>query len=229
MVGGRWARGHRGEILAGGPDQKKFTEPVALSSTSPVNLRLPPTALGSGFDLLALRARCKRELRGCAGTVQGLRNSLCRNLRKLPRAQTELAFRAVRSKGAGPEFTEPVALSSTSPVNLRLPPTALGSGFDLLALRARCKGEANPPAVSVQEGGNPKKCARSDQRLGKSCGRLRRQPARAMSSRDMTVGLTPVLEARSAVNEKRRHVVGDAVPHVSIALLDITHICVQTR
>ena len=40
---------------------KKFTEPVALLSTFPVNLRLPPTALGSGFDLLALRARCKRE------------------------------------------------------------------------------------------------------------------------------------------------------------------------
>ena len=46
--------------------QKKFTEPVALSSASPGNfrpsaLRLRPTALRSDFDLLALRARCKSK------------------------------------------------------------------------------------------------------------------------------------------------------------------------
>ncbi len=40
---------------------QKFTEPVALSSTNPTNLRLAPTALGSGFGLLTLRARCKRQ------------------------------------------------------------------------------------------------------------------------------------------------------------------------
>src|SRR3954463_12065491 len=53
--------------IAGNPTeavQKKFTEPVALLSTSPGNFRLPPTALGSGFDLLALRARCKRKPTG---------------------------------------------------------------------------------------------------------------------------------------------------------------------
>src|SRR5690348_3363865 len=49
---------------------KKFTEPVALLSTSPVNLWLPPTALGSGFDLLALRARCKREGTAWRGGMQ---------------------------------------------------------------------------------------------------------------------------------------------------------------
>jgi hypothetical protein len=43
------------------PDHK-FTEPVAFSSTFPVNLRLPPTALGSGFDLLTLRARCLQNV-----------------------------------------------------------------------------------------------------------------------------------------------------------------------
>ena len=84
---GGWAQVHRGEIVTGGTlgrsDQKKFTEPVALLSTSPVNLRLPPTALGSGFDLLALRARCKSKPRGCGGAVQGAGNGLCRNLRKL--------------------------------------------------------------------------------------------------------------------------------------------------
>jgi hypothetical protein len=45
-----------------GRDQKKFTEPVALSSTSPGNFRLPPTAPGNCFGLLALRARCKNNL-----------------------------------------------------------------------------------------------------------------------------------------------------------------------
>ena len=42
--------------------QKKFTEPVALSSPEPVGFPLPRTAPRLGFDLLALRARCKREL-----------------------------------------------------------------------------------------------------------------------------------------------------------------------
>src|SRR5581483_12397664 len=104
-------------------------------------LRLPPTALGSGFDLLALRARCKRELRGYGASVQEGRTEVFRNLHQIPFGPCKTALSAVRSKGPDQKFTEPVALSSTSPVNLRLPPTALGSGFDLLALRARCTGE----------------------------------------------------------------------------------------
>jgi len=43
------------------PGQKEFTEPVAFWSTTPTNFRLPPTALANGFDLLTLRARCKKE------------------------------------------------------------------------------------------------------------------------------------------------------------------------
>jgi hypothetical protein len=121
-------------------DRKKFTEPVALLSTSPVNLRLPPTALGSCFGLLALRARCKRELRARPRQLQGGSKREACNLRKLLRAQHKIGVRAACSKGAGPQkFTEPVALSSTSPGNFRLPPTAPASCFGLLALRARCK------------------------------------------------------------------------------------------
>ena len=40
------------------------------------------------------------------------------------------------------EFTEPVALLSTRPVDLPLPRTASGLSFNLLALRARCVGES---------------------------------------------------------------------------------------
>ena len=40
---------------------KKFAEPVSLSSTASVDFPLPGTALGLGFDLLALRARRKRQ------------------------------------------------------------------------------------------------------------------------------------------------------------------------
>src|SRR4051794_9421516 len=82
-----------------GRTTKKFTEPVALSSTSPMNLRLPPTAPGSGFDLLALRARCKRELTAPAAAPQEHGEGRARNLRKLLRAQRELAVRAPCSKG----------------------------------------------------------------------------------------------------------------------------------
>src|SRR5438034_11084289 len=40
-----------------------FAESISLSSTGSADLRLPPTAFASGFDLLALRARRKRESR----------------------------------------------------------------------------------------------------------------------------------------------------------------------
>jgi hypothetical protein len=58
---------------------KKFTEPVALSSTNPTNLRLAPTALGSSFGLLTLRARCKRQSNGAdrRGQAQSRRYARC--------------------------------------------------------------------------------------------------------------------------------------------------------
>src|SRR5262245_16113625 len=43
-------------------DQKKFTEPVALSSPEPVGFPLPRTAPRPGFDLLVL---------GASGTLRG--------------------------------------------------------------------------------------------------------------------------------------------------------------
>ena len=51
-------------------DHKKFSEPGALSSPDPTNFRLPPTAYRIGLDLLASRARCKREARASAGERQ---------------------------------------------------------------------------------------------------------------------------------------------------------------
>jgi hypothetical protein len=218
---------------------------VAFSSTVPENLRLAATALGSGFDLLTLRARCKREPMTPAPAVQGAcrRNfANCAKLRRRPplgtrRSRDEVgrSGRKVRCAAAGqlsrtkknsasrwrfrppsprtfalrllpsgaastysrsvlaarsnlptaranargrrngnaqfakssarsglrslscralyrsgPEFSEPVALSSTVPANLRLPPRALGSGFDLLALRARCKREPTRPGARPQ-------------------------------------------------------------------------------
>src|SRR3954451_17976977 len=73
------------------------------------------------------------------------------------------------------KFTEPVALSSASPGNfrpsaLRLLPTALRSDFDLLALRARCKGKRTRSDRSRQEGRRLEKHALCEPALGKSCG-----------------------------------------------------------
>src|SRR3954454_17271484 len=60
---------------------KKFAEPVALSSTASADFRLPATTFGFSFDLLALRARRKRESRGPQGSHQGVRKRHGRNLR----------------------------------------------------------------------------------------------------------------------------------------------------
>src|SRR6266542_3714291 len=59
----------RGHALRAGP--KKFAEPVSLSSTASADLPLPGTALGLGFDLLALRARRKQHTNVCVKRVKG--------------------------------------------------------------------------------------------------------------------------------------------------------------
>jgi hypothetical protein len=67
----------RGRTLRVGP--KKFTEPVALSSTASVDLPLPGTALGCDFVLLALRARCKHHTNVLAEMVKGVEEVVCAN------------------------------------------------------------------------------------------------------------------------------------------------------
>ena len=57
--------------------KKKFTEPVALSSTRPGDRPLPRRASRESFDLLALRARCERKPSGAVGEAS--RRS-CRDL-----------------------------------------------------------------------------------------------------------------------------------------------------
>src|SRR5436190_23665868 len=66
-------------MAAAGP--KKFAEPVSLSSTDSADFPLPRTAFGFGFDLLALRARRKRQPKRWHKTDQGVCKRHGRNLR----------------------------------------------------------------------------------------------------------------------------------------------------
>src|SRR5262249_7837042 len=61
----------------------KLAEPVSLSSTPPTNFRLPPTAARLGFDLLAPRARRKRDSRDADLSLQDLSKRDVRNLQKV--------------------------------------------------------------------------------------------------------------------------------------------------
>src|SRR5437764_1295535 len=61
---------------------KEFAEPVSLSSTALVDLPLARTALEFGFDLLALRARRKRQSRGRPGAIQEVAGGKGRSLRQ---------------------------------------------------------------------------------------------------------------------------------------------------
>src|SRR5438045_8700310 len=76
----------RGQIRNSDPRAAvSFAESISLASTGSADLRLPPTAFGSGFDLLALRARRKQESR--RGLV------LPQEVQKLKRAQfAEIQF-----------------------------------------------------------------------------------------------------------------------------------------
>ena len=76
-------------VANGGPIRKgdpraalSFAESISLSSTGPADLRLPPTAFASGFDLLALRARRKWESRRGQVLSQEVRRRKGRNLQK---------------------------------------------------------------------------------------------------------------------------------------------------
>ena len=66
------------------------------------------------------------------------------------------AFFFLRGRNCDPrlldhkKFSEPGALSSPDPTNFRLPPTAYRIGLDLLASRARCKGEARASSSERQ-------------------------------------------------------------------------------
>src|ERR671918_88965 len=66
-----------------GSPTKKFTEPVALSSTQPADRPLPRRAFELRFDLIALRARCRGQAMGLGLPGQGRRSPDSRNLRRI--------------------------------------------------------------------------------------------------------------------------------------------------
>src|SRR5690349_17355557 len=55
----------------------KFAEPVSLSSTVSADLPLPGTAFGTGFVLLALRARRKQHTNVCTRRVKLSERVMC--------------------------------------------------------------------------------------------------------------------------------------------------------
>ena len=130
---------------------QKFAEPVSLSSTASADLPLPGTALRLGFVLLALRARRKQHTNAFAPRIKGSEIAVCANCevflfqqRTSDSCSVTRLKRTKPARCAGPKkFAEPVSLSSTASADLPLPGTALGLGFDLLALRARRKQETN--------------------------------------------------------------------------------------
>jgi hypothetical protein len=65
------AESARGKVTRAGNLNKKFAEPVSLSSTAFADLPLPGSAFELGFDLLGSRARRKRQSRGWARSLQG--------------------------------------------------------------------------------------------------------------------------------------------------------------
>ena len=72
-------------------DQKEFTEPVALSSPRHIDLPLARSAFVTGFDLVALRARCTANLRRQGSQVKQVTGGEVRNLRGfLPEPSTVL-------------------------------------------------------------------------------------------------------------------------------------------
>ena len=113
----------RANDLAWTLDQKKFTEPVALSSPEPVGFPLSRTALRPSFDLLALRSRCKEDTTTHTHAVQEGENRNVRSLHYFHCPHTNRAIRAACSREVGPELTGRELTTSSLSVQKRNSPT----------------------------------------------------------------------------------------------------------
>ena len=95
----------------------KFSEPGALSSATPTNFRLPPTAYRCGLDLIASRTRCKER---AAGAGSGGEENAVRKLRQLSFAAPELPPRLTpqREKPERVEARGPNRRSNSDPLTV---------------------------------------------------------------------------------------------------------------
>ena len=135
----------RGPVLLA----NKFSEPVALSSAPPTDVSASAYSSSGGASTYSRSVLAARgNLGGHRLVVKRLRNGELANC----------AFFFLRGRNCDPrlldhkKFSEPGALSSPDPTNFRLPPTAYRIGLDLLASRARCKGEATASNRERQDG-----------------------------------------------------------------------------
>jgi hypothetical protein len=121
----------RGRTPGVGP--KKFAEPVALSSTASADLPLAGTALGLGFDLLALRARRKQHTNVLHASVKRVETPRVRNLRTFlfPTARERFLQRDTAPKRRKPAGAGGTKKNSPSRFRFR-PPLPLTFPFRVL-------------------------------------------------------------------------------------------------
>ena len=118
---------------------KKFSEPVAISSAPPTDVSASAYSSSGGASTYSRSVLAARGNLGRLGVVvKGSKNGELANCGFFIVGAAICDPRLLDHK----KFSEPGALSSPDPTNFRLPPTAYRIGLDLLASRARCKGEA---------------------------------------------------------------------------------------
>ena len=116
---------------------QKCTEPVALSSTVPVDRPLSLLASGSGFDLLALRARCKRDIRAGVHHMQPASKPKCRTLREVPFLADRVVFSPTCNRPPGRRRSGHARREKNSPSRWRFrPPSSLAFRFRVRPPRA---------------------------------------------------------------------------------------------
>src|SRR5262249_39115850 len=111
---------------------KRFTEPVAVSSTAPAGFPagpcgLPRTTLGGGFDLLPLRAPCTRE----PTAIGRVRQDPFR-----PEARKERHFSFTNRSGCYSDYTD--GTGSSREIELPVPPSGV-SGRSSRTSKARSR------------------------------------------------------------------------------------------
>jgi hypothetical protein len=203
-VHGRDATGPRGSLQGeaigrpprtkGSPSRVRFRPPPPSTfRPQPCGFRVLPPVTTSPYSRPLLGANATLDLDGpaCKGCQTGNRRYLRTSLFSLPtrafcarcyKSGELLRVPAGRPLGRDQRFTESGALSSTVPIDfppsaLRLPRTASGDDFDLLASRARCKQDSTDrpgPPQGWPEGKRSANCGPistfSETPWGEACG-----------------------------------------------------------
>jgi hypothetical protein len=179
--------------------EKRFTEPVALSSTVPASFPLARTTYENGINLVALRARCRGEGSGSVRDAKPLRGGKPRSLRTFSSGSTSSGRCEPADFLASSHLATMVTLSRRS--------TSRFSALSVLRRRTRfCLQIGMIPRCERSFGTPQAATSLSASSSGRPALRMSRATTRASYWARLIEGETPLPSASRTANDPRRNI-----------------------